>query len=118
VFKSHVRAAVQKGVSPEVYSLIRRDAVLEATDSRDYIYSLLDISADADNVALLPDYSQSMETVLHNYSKFLLPRENGIDILYDVGFPRGFPNLPSWVPDYTTPRNQTSLGRLLNTEDW
>jgi hypothetical protein len=88
----------------------------DATDSRDKIFALLGLAADADDVMLNPNYKASVDVVYANVARYLLLRNDSIVILHKAGIgnQRIYNNLPSWVPEWHThPQDEpTSLGTI------
>lgn len=73
---------------------------LEATVDKDRVYALLGISKDALELGIMSDYSKSCQRVYIDTTAALL--EHGyLDVLALRQFPKKYPELPSWVPDWT-----------------
>ena len=54
-------------------------------------------------VNIVPDCTMPIETLYHNVAQSLL--ESNADFVLrrtEIGYPRKTPNLPSWVPDWST----------------
>jgi hypothetical protein len=81
---------------------------LEVTDPRDKIYGLLGLVADRElqELGLKPDYTQSCREVYTNVAAALL-RQGHLCMLSLCQFPRTQLELPSWVPDWSTPMKTT-----------
>lgn len=59
--------------NPDLYTMLNKFRNSEATDARDRIYALLDISSDACNSELLKaDYTKNIEEVIYDTISFLL----------------------------------------------
>lgn len=92
----------------------------DTTDPRDRVFALLNISSDAGDVALAPNYNKSVGDVFIDSAKYLLQkRSNSVSILYaaGIGTKRSLNGLPSWVPDWTTPPLGTIFGAIGDTAE-
>ncbi|KAG7286288.1 hypothetical protein NEMBOFW57_008596 [Staphylotrichum longicolle] len=99
-------------VVKEVYSSNRPQIL--ATDPRDRIYALLNLSRDARHMGIEPDYSDSLTTdqLYTQVSRTILESSpEGIQLFELVQYPKNIENdeaaslrLPSWVPDFSRPR--------------
>jgi len=87
-----------------------------ATDQRDRIYALLNLTADADDLGIVPDYAASLTTDLlyTRVARAMLESRAGSlqHVLGLVRFPKKVMNddaatqrLPSWVPDLLRPQD-------------
>jgi hypothetical protein len=74
-----------------------------ATDPRDKVYALLGLATDASELALEPDYSNSVAKVYWAASRAILMKRRSLNILYMVGYAsvEYEDELPSWVPDWS-----------------
>jgi hypothetical protein len=75
---------------------------MQASDSRDLIYALTGLSADAASKLLYPDYSRDAKYVYIQTAKALLA-ERRLRLLWFCSQPRVLRGLPSWVPDWSAP---------------
>lgn len=80
-------------------------AEFKSADPRDRIYALLSFSFDGLDKYLVPSYNKSVEEVFISVTPYLMNRDAELTSLHlaGIGWPRSFPTLPSWVPDYTQP---------------
>lgn len=105
------RKLLLSGVRHNLASLLHtRDMIgMQATDRRDYIYALLGIAADAEQLDLYPDYSKTWQDVFRDTAIALLRQnsQNGLTRILWRCFGSKIPGLPSWVPDWTTNHQQT-----------
>lgn len=76
-------------------------AFIQATDPRDKIYALLSITKDGSHSDIQPDYSLSVPEVYVNLAAHLIKRDNLLNIMPGSNTKGDFPDLPSWVPDWT-----------------
>jgi Heterokaryon incompatibility protein (HET) len=74
---------------------------LHATNHRDKIFGMLGLASDTDQLDIRPDYSKSCQAVYTDVARNLL-QHGHTDILALSQFPKRHPNLPTWVPDWTT----------------
>lgn len=88
---------------------------LDTTDPRDKVYAVLGISAkylpSQSCSLIIPDYNLAVEKAYENVAAFLL---QNIPVLTTLSFvedrsQRRLQNLPSWVPDYSSPTLSTPL---------
>jgi len=72
IMPSHLNEGTWWNDNRGLYSLLVKFRESEASDLRDKVFALLGISSDArDTDALRPDYTQSLEEVVHSTSSFL-----------------------------------------------
>lgn len=86
-----------------------------ATNGRDKIFALLGLASDAGGPEFDPDYISPIHVVLEKVAARLLTRNlSSFRILHaaGVGLPNRLQNLPSWVPDWTTPFPNTVFGSV------
>jgi hypothetical protein len=81
--------------------LILFSTSLEASNPRDKIYGFLGLAPDFTDLDIKVDYNKKPYEVFTDTAKALL-RNNYTDILAWCQFPKQQPNLPSWVPDFTS----------------
>jgi hypothetical protein len=96
-------------------------------DPRDRIYALLSFSFEGLDRSLVPRYDMSDVQVFISTTWNLMNRDAELTSLHlaGIGWPRSFPDLPSWVPDYTQPGRQVFqngslmlLGRTTSMPSW
>lgn len=76
---------------------------LEATDRRDYVYALLGMASDAEELGIVVDYTKSWQQVFAEFAIALINRE-GCQIITFCNLEESSvvdPELPSWAPDWT-----------------
>lgn len=75
-----------------------------ATNPRDKVYALRGICKDANNAALIPDYSKTVQQIYNETARYLLSEPDPLRILgaAGIGSARSVEGLPSWVPDWST----------------
>jgi hypothetical protein len=76
-----------------------------ATDPRDMIFALLNISSDASALGIVADYSLTTEEVYIRTTETLI-RAGKLGILSLSGIGPNPRNLPSWVPDFSLARTR------------
>ena len=81
--------------------LILFSTSLKATDPRDKIYGFLGLAPDYQKLNIQVDYDKSPHEVFTDAARALL-QHNYTDILAWCQFPKDQPNLPSWVPDFSS----------------
>jgi hypothetical protein len=82
----------------EIYDLLPRVRRYEAHDMRDKIYSILAISCDYDAKDLKPDYGKPTPEIYTGLVRYLIERDQKLDILAYCTEKRNIEGLPSWVP--------------------
>lgn len=93
--------------------LLTTAAHFNATDARDKVFSILGLTTDDTQSALLrPDYTKSPEKVFKDLAVYLFSRPKPsihLLALAGVGFPQSRRALPSWVPDLSLKKRVDSL---------
>jgi len=74
---------------------------MQASDPRDFIYALTGIAKDAVETHLYPDYTKHVADIYTDVARNFLT-EGKLRTLWLCSHPRQIPNLPSWVPDFST----------------
>jgi Heterokaryon incompatibility protein (HET) len=93
------------------------DRRLCASDPRDYIYAMLGICTDAEELGIVPDYSKSCSDVFSEIAK-AFDRRYKARFLALCYFPKRLEDLPSWVPDWSATSQGRSVGvRLGHTRE-
>ncbi|KAH0541689.1 hypothetical protein FGG08_003852 [Glutinoglossum americanum] len=93
-------------------------ACFEATDPRDKVFALLDLTAQRNEISLIPDYSIPFQDVYIETMRVLLSLERPLRVLpfAGIGYPR-FKDLkgeqvpPTWVPDWRFTK-KSALGMM------
>lgn len=89
---------------------LRVRGMLQATDPRDFVYSIWGLCDDSDRVRIMPDYGLGTTMVYANAARRILALEGALDLLLiSDGMNRASrgqddvkePPLPSWVPDWS-----------------
>lgn len=96
-----------RGHFPLIY-LIRTLRYFQSTDPRDRIFALLSFAVDAVALGLKPDYQKSCKEV-YLETTIALAREGFMDIFSLCIFDKNIPDLPSWVPDFTSMNQRVPL---------
>ncbi|KAG4432236.1 hypothetical protein IFR05_012269 [Cadophora sp. M221] len=71
-----------------------------ATDPRDYVFALLGISHEADEIALRPNYVQSKEQLYLRLGKYMVEKGYGLQLLHHASGGYSTNVLPSWIPQW------------------
>jgi len=98
------RPTYQSGQRFQLYHWIRQGIFRRfgASDARDHLFSLLNLTLDANEPQLIPDYEQSWETIAVRYAFFFHEQGHALDLLLSSsGHPHSNPALPSWCPDWS-----------------
>src|SRR5204863_9740922 len=101
-------------------NLLRDTRNFEATDPRDKIFALYGIAeglyeqdGNRNTLSLFqPDYTKPVEHVYREFTRILITHTKCLDILSLCGnhATNRIRNLPSWVPDLSTPLDANPLG--------
>ncbi|KAJ9139366.1 hypothetical protein NKR23_g7894 [Pleurostoma richardsiae] len=88
----------------------------EATDPRDFIYGALSLVSDAAGWGFTPDYDKPVHEVYTEATMMTIQNNTSLRVLAvaGIGTERGIPDLPSWVPDYTSFRDDVPIGAVDN----
>ncbi|KAK5700071.1 hypothetical protein LTR97_006206 [Elasticomyces elasticus] len=94
------------------------------TDSRDLIYGIMGLCEDR-GVVLVVDYKQSLHTLMIKVFRAIIERRRDLDHLSICnGVEAGTlsqqqeSGLPSWVPDWTRPRNNAFVSPIRTLPHW
>ena len=94
-----LRKNFRKGSALSLAYLLKTSLGLEATDSRDKVFSLLSLALPIDRLGCKPDYSLPTETVYTQTALHIIQTTGKLDILsYNTASNNP---LPSWVPDWS-----------------
>ena len=132
------RGSTQAGVIMDVYSQLRRDyqdkgtsdylrmadllptlRSFKATNARDKLYALIPTSLDGADL-LDVDYSLSVENVYIGAAANIIQKYRNLDLLghcTNLGEISSL-NLPSWVPDWTSPSAPVHFFKRGETAEW
>ncbi|KAE8356092.1 heterokaryon incompatibility protein-domain-containing protein [Aspergillus coremiiformis] len=73
----------------------------QTTKPSDFVYGILGLF---NTPSLIPvDYTLDTADVFQAFTKAVMQTEKSFSLLHALGLHRTVPNLPSWVPDYTSP---------------
>lgn len=109
IMQIYVRAQLRSSLnlSPEginIVKLLSLTRPAKATDQRDKVYSLVGLMTPQDRQKIHIDYSEH-NTVAEVYTaiaKILIDSPDCMRMLSHAGISRNFPQLPTWVPDWST----------------
>ncbi|KAK0616885.1 heterokaryon incompatibility protein-domain-containing protein [Immersiella caudata] len=76
---------------------------LESSEPRDFVYSQLGMIKGGSELITV-DYSDTVEDVYTDFSEALVQRGHCIFLWHGWGPSPTYPSLPSWVPDWSSPR--------------
>ncbi|KAG5767928.1 hypothetical protein H9Q72_004355 [Fusarium xylarioides] len=105
---SHVWSLRMLGVGSDPMSILRYSRVCQTTEIRDKIYGILGLF----EPGFIPvDYDMPVEDIFRQLTEAVIKLTKDLSILENVGAKRNYPNLPSWVPDFTdTSTNSLARG--------
>ena len=96
--------AGEQGRQASLIELLMRSEGAKASDSRDQVYSLLNMASDTGALGLRPDYSdaKSFKQLYIETTQAMLRSGDSWNVLYAKGTEGGLQTaeLPSWVPDW------------------
>jgi len=72
------------------------------TDDRDRIFAILELSRDAQQLGIVPNYELSTEDLYVNVARALLLRRRRFRVLSLCQKNKKYSRLPSWVPDWSS----------------
>ncbi|KAF4341586.1 heterokaryon incompatibility het-6 [Fusarium beomiforme] len=85
-------------------SILRYSRVCQTTEVRDKIYGILGLF----EPGFIPvDYDLPVEDIFRQFTEAVLQLTDDLSILKHLGMKRSYPNLPSWVPDFTDPSTKS-----------
>jgi len=75
-----------------------------ATEPRDKIFALLGLCLDSPILVPIPNYKQSLGSIMAEMSKTMMIRNNSLDLIclkgVDSSYSKGCPDLPTWAPNW------------------
>jgi hypothetical protein len=81
-----------------------------AARGRDHLFALRALASDADDNAFDPDYEEPLVSVVCRYGAALVRLGYGQSLVMGAGVVPGAPAaFPSWIPDWTDPREGSGL---------
>jgi Heterokaryon incompatibility protein (HET) len=105
VLKDRLRLREQLAIEKSrLCDLLVSTWMTRATDARDMIYGLLNLSRESNLPELSPEYKKRDAGQLYTeVARHFLNRSELLDTLYvaGIGYPREVTPLPSWVPDWS-----------------
>ncbi|KAJ1337193.1 HET domain-containing protein [Microdochium nivale] len=100
-----IREMISSGKRPSLQLVLMECWTLQATDARDKVFALWDVTADKYNPLVAPDYTKPVAQVFTDTAVYLAWQgpSAALEILpfAGVGWPRAADPLPSWAPDWT-----------------
>jgi len=90
-----------KDLLSTITSTSRSGNSFRAIDPKDYIFALLGICSDAEELGISLDYTKTCQQVYIDCAKVYLEKKGDLDILGYCQFPKKQTGLPSWVPDWS-----------------
>ncbi|KAF4956779.1 hypothetical protein FGADI_3561 [Fusarium gaditjirri] len=95
---SHVWSLRLLGVGSDPMSILGYSRVCQTTEIRDKIYGILGLF----EPGFIPvDYDLPVEDIFRQFTEAVIIHTKDFSILKHLGAKRSYPNLPSWVPDFT-----------------
>ena len=84
----------------------------KASDPRDKIYAVLGMTPEADEQVLTPDYNIPTRDTFAKLTRFFIARDKNLNVLCQVQGTRSMQDMPSWVPDWSSPPTSKTIGLL------
>lgn len=108
--KARYRRARAQGTGLRLQELLINNVSCFAKDPRDMIFSVLGLATDVTDAAeLTVDYQKPVEQVYTDLVKFQVRKYESLDIICASKCPKKQAHLPSWVPDWSNLRENTSV---------
>ncbi|KAH7062635.1 heterokaryon incompatibility protein-domain-containing protein [Macrophomina phaseolina] len=98
--------------------LLERARECYASDPRDKVFALLGILMLPDSAPLVPNYAKSVETVFTETAVALIKSTRNLSILSSCWPEESSLIMPSWVPDWSTKSERTSLRQEFANPPW
>ncbi|KAF2965672.1 hypothetical protein GQX73_g7874 [Xylaria multiplex] len=117
LFLSRVTLIRELGrVQPQNFSWVMESSRLaECQDPKDKIYGVLNMLDPADPASrIIPDYSLSTVAIYRELVMRSIADSDSLHLLAFAGLERSLPDLPSWVPDWSTQRPDATLKGYFN----
>ncbi|KAK4463253.1 ankyrin and HET domain-protein [Cladorrhinum samala] len=83
-------------------TLLQFSHSFRATNPRDKVYSILGLAHDRQDFSLRIDYDRPVASLYTKVASRIFYKTQNLSLLDDVLFPKSVPELPSWVPDWST----------------
>ncbi|TVY66819.1 Heterokaryon incompatibility protein 6, OR allele [Fusarium oxysporum f. sp. cubense] len=94
----HVWSLRLLGIGSDPMSILRYSRVCQTTEIQDRIYGILGLF----EPGFIPvDYDLPVEDIFRQFTEAVIKLNKDLRILKHLGAKRSYPNLPSWVPDFT-----------------
>jgi hypothetical protein len=102
-----LRQGLEGSYGSKLISLVARSSKFEAHDPRDKIFALQGIAGDG-HLFAAPDYKKSVEATYREFADNLCSQGCGLYCIQEAGLGHSkYYALPSWVPDWASPRPST-----------
>ncbi|KAF1991767.1 hypothetical protein K402DRAFT_367087, partial [Aulographum hederae CBS 113979] len=105
-----------KGVKLPLWKLLDEITDVQSTDPKDQVYGLLGLACDSHHLVPKPDYSLSTAEVYATLVKNYVEHYKSLDIICYQAYPKNLPDLPSWVPDWSSRTNSVNHMCTLSTD--
>ncbi|KLU83623.1 hypothetical protein MAPG_02676 [Magnaporthiopsis poae ATCC 64411] len=93
----------------DVKSVLRHARACKTGDPRDRVYAFIGLADPAYNIQA--NYKIPAEEVFTNAAACIIKKEKSLEVVFDVMDDGEMSNLPSWVPDWTSPSRTQSPSR-------
>lgn len=93
----------------DIKFILRHARACETGDPRDRVYAFIGLADPAYNIQA--DYMVPAEKVFMNAAACIIKKERSLEVVFDAMGDREMSNLPSWVPDWTSPSQTESIAR-------
>lgn len=101
--KDYYHTSIQKS---SLFAVLTEGRGAKATDLRDKVFGVMGMS----DQILYPDYQRSVPDVYREACQPCLNASDIVRLLCSVDHDQPVEGMPSWVPDWSTPRQTVSLG--------
>jgi hypothetical protein len=93
----------------KLLDLMHQHRDCEASDPRDHIYGLWGLAGDSQELGVLIDYSLPPQCIFRDFVRSVITGTGSMDVLCACQQPRKLEGMPSWVPDWSMPRQVSVL---------
>ncbi|KAK4220524.1 ankyrin and HET domain-protein [Podospora fimiseda] len=100
---SHLRELIWiDGLRFDLGTLLQFSHPFRASNPRDKVYSILGLARDRQDFDIQVDYDRPVVDLYTEVSGRIFLKNQDLEFLSDVFFPKSIPGLPSWVADWST----------------
>lgn len=91
----------------DMITLLRHSRRCETTDPRDRVYAFIGLADPA--YSIKPNYESSIQDVYIDATARIIRKERSLNIIFEANEKERKPDLPSWVPDWSSTSTRDSM---------